>query len=276
MTNLLWQRLAEQLQEKVAHFPGVAGIALQEIHEGFTVDINADEIFPTASTIKIHVLMKLLQRAEAGEIDLSERITPDPTMHALGSGVIAHLEGPLTLTLRDMATLMMIASDNTATNICIDYAGIDGTNALIQEMGLQKTMLRRKMMDTAATMQEQENVATPAELIALLALLHEGQPTVAVAAQTLAIMKKHNSGFIDRAVPATIAVANKPGWIDAVMCDAALIYLPRRPYLLAVMTTYALCTAAEQEYFIVDVSKTVYETMQMLDTSSRYGRVIYA
>lgn len=275
MTNLLWQRLEGQLREKISTFPGIAGIALKDLGEGFTVGINADEIFPTASTIKIHVLTKLLQRAEAGEIDLSRRITVDPTTHVLGSGVIAYLEGPITLTLRDMATLMMIASDNTATNICIDYAGIADTNALIQEMGLVKTVLRRKMMDNIATMQEQENVSTPAELIAMLALLHEGKPSPTVAAQTLEIMKKQNYGFIDRGIPATVAVANKPGWIEAVMCDAALVYLPRRPYLLAVMTKYALCSAATQERFIIDISEIVYETMQMLDTSSTYGRVVH-
>ena len=276
MTNLLWQRLERLLQEKVAAFPGVAGVALKELGEGLTIDLNAGEIFPTASTIKIHVLTKLLQRAEAGELDLDERIVVDPATHVQGSGVIAYLDGPVELSLRDMATLMMIASDNTATNICIDRAGIAETNALIQGMGLQKTVLRRKMMDTIATMHEQENVATPGELIAMIEFLQAGKPSPAVAEQALAIMKKHNYGFIDRGIPVTVAVANKPGWIEAVMCDAALVYLPRRPYLLAVMTKYALCSAAEQEHFIIDIAATIHETMQMLDSSSRYGRVVHS
>lgn len=75
MTNLLWQRLQSQLETKVAAFPGVAGIALLEAGEGLAINIHAKEIFPTASTIKIHVLARLLQRAEAGELDLAERVT---------------------------------------------------------------------------------------------------------------------------------------------------------------------------------------------------------
>ncbi len=275
MTNLLWQRLAQQLAATVAAFPGVAGIALQELGEGLTLGINNDEIFPTASTIKIHVLTKLLQRAEAGEIDLAKRITIDPADHVLGSGVIAYLDGPVELSLRDMATLMMIASDNTATNLCIEQAGIAATNAFLQTMGLQQTLLRRKMMDNIAAVREEENVSTPAELVAMLALLQRGEPSPTVAEQVLAIMQKPNGGFINRGIPPTVAVANKPGWIDAAMCDAALVYLPRRPYLLAVMTKYALCDAVAQENFIIDLSAAVYATMKALDTSSRYGRVVY-
>ncbi|MEZ4674206.1 MAG: serine hydrolase [Caldilineaceae bacterium] len=275
MTNLLWQRLQRELERKVAAFPGVAGIALRELGAGLSFGINADEVFPTASTIKIHVLTKLLQRAEAGELDLDERIAITPSDHVLGSGVIAYLDGPLTLSLRDLATLMMIASDNTATNLCIERAGIAETNVLLQSLGLRETILRRKMMDNISAMREQENVSTPAELIAMIEFLHNGQPSATVAEQALTIMKKHNYGFIDRGVPATVAVANKPGWIEAVMCDAALIYLPRRPYLLAVMTKYALCDAVMQENFIVDISATVYATMKSLDASSRYGRIVY-
>jgi beta-lactamase class A len=143
-------------------------------------------------------------------------------------------------------------------------------------MGLRQTLLRRKMMDNIAAVREQENVSTPAELVAMLALLQRGEPSAGVAEQVLAIMQKPNNGFIDRGIPATVAVANKPGWIEAAMCDAALVYLPRRPYLLAVMTKYALCDAVAQEHFIVDLSATVYATMRALDTSSRYGRVVYS
>lgn len=276
MTKLLWQKLEERLQTKVQAFPGVAGVALQAVGTALTIAINADEIFPTASTIKIHVLAKLLQRAEAGEVDLDERIAIEQADHVLGSGVLAYLQGPLTLSLRDLATLMMIASDNTATNLCIERAGIDATNAFMRSLGLTETTLRRKMMDNIATMREQENVATPAELITMLDLLRQGKPSPAVAAETLTIMKKHNYGFIDRGVPATVEVSNKPGWIEGVMCDAALVHLSRQPYLLAVMTKYASCSAVAQETFIVDISATVYETMATLERSSRFGRLVYS
>lgn len=275
MTNLLWQRLTTQLEAKVAAFPGIAGIALTDPTSGLTLGINADEIFPTASTIKIHVLVQLLRRAEQGEIDLQERITIPVADHVLGSGVLAYLTGAVELSLLDIATLMIIASDNTATNLCIERAGIAETNQWLQTLGLGETKVRRKMMDNIAAVRDQENVSTPAELVAMLSLLHQGQPSAWVATEALAILKKPNNGFIPRGVPVDLAVANKPGWVDSAMCDAAIIYLPRRPYLLAIMTKHALCNAVAQENFIIDITETVHATMRSFDLSNRYGRTVY-
>ncbi len=272
---LLWQRLEQELQRLVSDFPGVVGVAIQELTTGLTLEINADEIFPTASTIKIHVLVQLLARAEAGEIDLQQRIAVPPDGHVLGSGVLAYLSGPVELTLRDLAILMIIASDNTATNLCIDAAGLEGTNALIQRLGLHQTRLQRKMMDHLAAVREQENIATPNELVRLYHLLYEGQPSPWVAQQALEILKKPKHGFIDRALPSTVAVANKPGWVDGVMCDAALVELPRRPYLVALMTKHGMVNPLAQEQFLFTLAQTIHSYLVNLDGSNRYGRLVY-
>lgn len=272
---LLWQRLEAQLQNLIADFPGVVGVAVQELSSGFSLAINADEIFPTASTIKIHVLTQLLVRAEAGEVDLQQRMAVHADSHVLGSGILAYLTGPVELTLLDMAILMIIASDNTATNVCIDAAGLDGTNALIQRLGLTQTRLQRKMMDHLAAVREQENVATPNELVTLFTLLHRGEPSPWVARQTLEILKKPKHGFIDRALPSTVEVANKPGWVAGVMCDAALVYLSRRPYAVALMTKHSMGSVLEQEQFLFTLAATIHDYMVNLDQSNRYGRIVY-
>ncbi|MBI1299211.1 hypothetical protein GC175_30130 [bacterium] len=273
--NLLWHQLGKVVQREVDAFPGVAGIALRDFSGGLEFAVNGDELFPTASTIKIHVLAQLLRRAEAGEIDLTERI-PLPKEPTYGSGVLAYLEGPLDLSLLDMTILMIIASDNTATNICIDRAGIDETNALLRSLGLVETKLRRKMMDHIAAVREQENVSTPAELVQMWSLLHADRPSPWVAQKCLEILKKPKLGFLDRALPATVEFASKPGWVDAARCDTALVFLPRRPYALAVMTKYTLCADMEHEDFIGRIAKTVHNTMTMLDQSNRYGRTVYS
>ena len=273
--NLLWQRLGAEIQRQVDAFPGIAGVALRDFNGGLDFAVNGDELFPTASIIKIHVLAQLLRRAEVGEIDLTERVSL-PSELTFGSGVLAYLEGPLDLSLLDMAILMIIASDNTATNICIDRAGIDETNALIRSLGLVETRLRRKMMDHIAAVREQENVSTPAELVQMWSLLHEDRPSPWVAQKCLEILKKPKLGFLDRALPPTVEFASKPGWVDAARCDTALVFLPRRPYALAVMTKYTLCSDMEHEDFIGRIAKTVHNTMTMLDQSNRYGRTVYS
>ncbi|HXF61737.1 MAG TPA: serine hydrolase [Caldilineaceae bacterium] len=272
---ILWQRLEADLRCAVDAFPGVAGVAVRELKGPGACGVNADEVFPTASTIKIPILVQLLCRAHAGEIDLSRRVAVPPDQHVLGSGVLAYLAGPVEMTLLDLAILMIIVSDNTATNLCLEAAGMAETNGLLASLGLVETQLRRKMMDHLAAVRELENVSTPAELVTLLALLYEGQPFPAAAAQALEIMKKPKNGFLNKALPPGTEVANKPGWVEGVRCDAGIVYLPRRPYAIALMTKYAPVDSDEHEQFLAATARRVHRTMAALDGSNRYGRLVY-
>jgi len=272
---MFWQNLQARLSPLVDAFPGVAGIAVRDAAGEGGLSLNSDEIFPTASSIKIHVLMQLLARAEAGEVDLDERVPLDRQEIVQGSGVLCHLAGPVTLSLLDIATLMIIVSDNTATNICIDRAGIDGTNALLRSLGLEQTVLRRKMMDAVAAVADRENVSTPAELVQTLVLLHEGKPSARVADQCLALLRKPKHGFLDRGLPPDVVFASKPGHVDGARCDAALVTLPHRPYALAVMTKYTQCSDREHEEFIAHIAQEVHTAMVVWDGSNGYGRIVY-
>ena len=179
------------------------------------------------------------------------------------------------LTLLNLAVLMIIASDNTATNICLERAGLEATNMLLQNLGLTQTKVRRKMVDHVAAVRDQENVSTPAELVAIFELLHAGKPSPAVAERCLEILKKPKHGFLDRALPPDVPHANKPGYVENVCCDAGIVYLPRRPYIVAIMTKYGLGNTEEQERFIVDCAQAVHRTMDSLSKSNSYGRSVY-
>jgi beta-lactamase class A len=273
-SEALWRRLERELARRVDEFPGVAGVSVKDLVSGTGVGVGADELFPTASTIKIHVLTRLLQRVERGEIKLEERIRLTPEIRVPGSGVLTYLEGDVDLSLLDVAILMITVSDNTATNLCIDRAGIDATNQMLRELGLARTTLRRKMQDHAASARGDENVATPAECVAMLECLHAGRPTPWVAERVLSILRKWKQGPLNRALPATIPVANKPGGMDRVRCDAGIVSLPRRPYAIAIMTKFGIRDAAQQEWFIVEAAQFVHETMVTLDGSSVHGQGI--
>jgi beta-lactamase class A len=158
--------------------------------------------------------------------------------------------------------------------VCIDLAGMDATNALIREMGLPRTTLRRKMQDQAAVARNDENVATPAECVAMLERLLAGQPTPWVAERALAILKKPKRGWFNVAVPATVPMANKPGGMDRVKCDAGVVFLPRRPYAMAIMTAFGMQEPSEQERWVVEAARAVHETMVVLDRTSDYGQAL--
>ena len=271
----LWQRLECEISRRIDEFPGVAGVCVKDLSRGGGFSIRGDEEFPTASTIKIHVLTQLLLRAERGEIDLDEVLRLTPDLDVPGSGVLTYLEGEVELSWLNIAILMIIVSDNTATNLCIDLAGMEATNALIREMGLARTTLRRKMQDQDAVARNLENTATPADLVEMLDLLYRGEPSPGVAERCLSILKKQKGApLFNRALPATVPLANKPGGMERVRCDAGIVYLPRRPYALAVMTKFALCEPPEQERFVIDTARAIHETMSVLDSTSDYGQGI--
>ncbi len=273
---LLWSQLQDRVQAELSEFPGVAGFCLQDLTTQDTVGWHDQEIFPVASTIKIPVLVTLLVRAARGEVDLQERIALTADMLTPGSGVLTYLEGPLELSILDIAQLMIMVSDNTATNLCIDWAGMAETNELMASLNLHHTRIRRKMQDHAAVARNAENVSTPAEAVQLMRALYEGRPNPTVAEQSLAILRKPNRGPLERGLDGKTAVSNKPGGMERVRCDVGIVWLPRRPYALAVMSKFGMEHPYRQENHLVAVVRRVHTCMVAIDRSSRWGQGIPA
>ena len=274
VSSALWSGLENRVRTMVDGFPGVMGVYVKDLTHADAFGINADLEFPTASTIKIHILTQLLLRAERGEIDLSEKMHIGPEMYVPGSGVVTYLEEGVDLTILNVAVLMIIVSDNTATNICIDLAGIDATNEMVRGLGLSSTTLRRKMQDHEAVARNQENTATPADCVAMLEHLYNGRPTPGVARQCLEILKKPKSAALTTAIPQGIPLANKSGAMGRVRSDAGIVFLDRRPYAIAMMSTFGLGEPYLHDQALVNVARTVHETMVAIDDASGYGQAI--
>ena len=269
---LLWKRLENEIERMAGEFPGVAGVSVVELSGSHHLEFNADEEFPTASTIKIHILTQLMMRAHRGELDLEEWVCVTSQMHVTGGGVLTLMERDVEISILDLAILMIIVSDNTATNICIDYAGMDATNQLLSDMGLKSTRLKRKMMDDAAVSRNDENVSTPEDCIKMMRLLHSGKPVPEVAERTLDILKKPKDTPFSQAITNGVVIADKGGTLGRVRCDTGIVYLPRRPYAISVMTKFALLGENQGAQFIADVMRVVHDTMVTLDATTDLGR----
>ena len=263
-------QLLRKLAARVEAFPGVAGFCALDLTSGDTISQLGDEPFPSASTIKIYVLVTLLCQAEQKPGLLQERLPI--TQRVPGSGVLTYLEHPVELSLLDIAILMMIASDNTATNMCIERAGMDQINATIAGFGLRNTVLRRVMQDNAAIAAGRENITTPNDLVATFAELHAGKPSVEVARRALEVMSKENGTPFRSVVPSGIAIAHKPGGMPRVRSEAGVIYLPNRPYALAVMCKYAMQDVAEQSRFLSDMARITHQYFSTIATSNAFGQ----
>lgn len=269
----VWQSLARNLEARADGFSGSAGISLLDLNGSEEISVNADESFPTASTIKIAILVHLLELGEGGALDLSERVLVDASHRVPGSGVLNYFEDPVELTMRDVAVLMINTSDNVATNLCIDWATYDGTNEMLRRLGLERTTLRRKMQDHEAVRRGDENVATPSEVVRLLRCLFAGEGLSSwVCSEALRILRKPKRGMFQPGLPEDVEMANKPGAMSRVRNDAAIVFLPRRPYALCVMSAWGPDDRIAHERLLSGVAEVVHERMTTLDVTSRYGQ----
>jgi len=268
-------KLQAAVRDAEAGLDGILGLALKDLKSGKTFLINEREVFPQASSIKIAILLEAFKQAEEGRLQLDEFIALEESRKVAGSGVLYYLGRPsLRLSVRDTAVLMVVLSDNTATNLLIDKVGMEAVNKRLDDLGLAKTRLRRKMMDLKAAAEGRENVSTPLEMMTLLEKLWKGdvlkEPYRKDLLEILAIPK---DSPLRAGVPEGIAVAEKPGELEAVRCDSGIVQLTGRPYVICVMTTY-LKRDADGNQAITRISRLAYEHFLRLERSSEIGRVV--
>jgi beta-lactamase class A len=228
---------AATLEDIASAVPGTLGYCVMTTDGKRLFTRNADESFPQASAIKIPILLEALAQREAGKLDWRERVTIEKTNQVDGTGVLSALsDNGSQLSIGDLAVLMILVSDNTATNILIDHVGMQNVTERMASLGCPETKLRRVMMDTEAAARGEENVSTPTEAARILQILAKGEfLNRAVSNEALAILRKPKSTAIRKAIPAEIPIANKPGAIPGVATEWALIEDPQRPYLIALM-----------------------------------------
>ena len=278
--DLLWARMEDSIRHVVQQTDAVVGIAILDLTDQRSFYLNADTVYPTASTIKIAVLAELYrqhERAAAGGAGakLDDLYTVDAKDRVGGEGVVQGMTPGITrLTNRDLAALVVALSDNTATNILIDRVGMDNVNAWLSEFGLKQTRLRRHMMDVTAAREGRENTATPRELVMLLKGIHEGRVfKKATTDDYLKMMSAKKESYIPRLLPTDLAVANKPGNLDAVRNDAGIVFCPGRPFAIAVMTTFAR-DDLDAEVSIARIAHAAWSYFDRVGQSSPLGRVV--
>lgn len=267
-------RLRMQVQAVDARLDGVLGLYVEDLASGTVIELRADEVFPTASSIKPAVLYELYRQAQEGRLDVQE-ITRPALPRVGGGGVLQDLGDRVSLTWRDLAVLTHVWSDNEAANLLLRRVGIDAVNRRLDALGLPQTRLRRQMMDLAAARRGDENVSTPRELARLAAILARGEALTSDRARDLlAVATLRDSGSsLRRALPEDQRAVNKAGELEGVRCDAGWVDLHGRPYTAAIMTAY-LKREADGEAAITELSAAIYSTFDRLARSSEYGRII--
>ena len=225
-----WASSRPASREADQRLDGLLGVSVKDLTTGATLELRADETFPTASSIKAAVLYELYLQAEEGRLDLHE-VTRPPGARVGGDGALQILSDRVSLTWRDLAALMFAYSDNEATNVLTRRVGLPAVNQRLEASALPKTRMRRLMMDLEAARRGDENVSTPGELRRLMEIVYSGKGLSAERAndlQAVATLPKDSPFRVP--LPEGLRVADKEGSLEGVRCVTAVVDLPGRPY----------------------------------------------
>jgi beta-lactamase class A len=273
--KILWQKLENKIQDVDQHLDGVLGLAIEDLSNGDHYFLHEDEVFAQASSIKITVLANLYLQAQEGKLKLTDLYTVQASDLVPDSDIMNGLTPGVTrVTLRDLATMMVAVSDNSATNVLIDRVGMQNVNAMLDSLGLTHTRLRRKMMDLEAAKQGRENISTPREMMTLLDAIYHGKVlNKESTGDFFKMLSTNKSSFIPRDLPADLKVANKPGELEAVRNDSGVVFVEGRPYVICAMTGY-LRNEREGEEAITKISLETWRMFDRLSRATEYGRVV--
>jgi beta-lactamase class A len=235
-----------------AGFSGQVSVAAKLLETGEEVMIDADRGYPTASTFKIPIMAEIFRQAEAGGFNLDDRVALRADDIVKGSGVLQSLTPGVELTIRDLAMLMIIVSDNTATNMLIDRAGgIEPINAFMRDLGLDAIVIRNRIdFDAIGDDNRALAEASPRALMRLCELIVTEKLVSAEASrEMLRIMREqHYRNQFPRYLEynpygkelheeQSLWIANKTGSLKGMRADAGIIGLPGGTHLIfGVMT----------------------------------------
>src|SRR5438128_10360478 len=214
------QTLDARVRAEITPFKGKVYLFAKNLDTGETYSFNADERVKTASTIKIAVMIEAFACVAEGRAKWTDELVLTKAARYSGSGVLPELADGLRLTLRDCVNLMMLVSDNTATNLVLDYVTTDAVNARMESLGFKQIRILRRVGSGGESKAGKEpdnkrfglGVATPREMVVLLEKLERGETvSQAVSKEMIDLMKREQSHYAIGRTLSDVPVATKYG-----------------------------------------------------------------
>lgn len=267
------QQFEQEMESRFSDLGGPVGVMVDHLDSDLRLAYNADDLYPTASTFKSPLIYELYRQAEEGKIDLTERLTLSHNNRVPGSGVLQDLDEGLQPTIRDLAELMIIVSDNWATDLIYDRVGKDAMAARLTELGLSNTHLPLTIREMFCLIADQDpgdanldystlrealkngdpapdnlglsgdpanNSSSPRDMAKLMRLIHEGDGLSAESRE--AIITTHKNQNFGTIIPARLPIgedietAHKTGSLRGVKADVGIVYSPKANYAIAFMS----------------------------------------
>ncbi|CDF57545.1 serine hydrolase [Thermobrachium celere] len=225
------------------------GVYYKELETQYMFEYNSDKIFPSASTIKVPILLALFNKVLKGEIDLNKRIKIQKDYTVSGAGIVYLLDENNTYTLLDLAKLMIVLSDNTATNIIIDLLGFEYINKYFKEIGLNETILQRKMMDFDRKRLGFDNFTSARDLgLTFYKLCKKEVLNPYYCNLAIEILKEQKlKGGLDRYLGNKYEIAHKTGELNNLEHDCGIVFKDHKTFIVVILTE------GEENYILKDV-----------------------
>jgi beta-lactamase class A len=229
--------LSARIEPIATAHKGKVAVAVKHLGTGEGFTLNADESMPTASLIKLPVMVEAYWQAAEGKIQLDKMLTLSKDDKVQGSGILTnHFSPGATFPLKDAVRLMIVFSDNTATNMVLDQIGLPSTNTRMETLGLSNTKINAKVFRPETRLDQERGKkyglgsTTANEMIRLLELIHAGEVVSPDACQQMLDHLKacDDDEKLPRFLPPGTIIAHKTGSVNASKTAAGIIYVPDR------------------------------------------------
>ena len=252
----------KEIKKIISQVEGSVCINFYDLNKNNVFSINGDKKVLSASMIKLLILAELMKKISENKFSLSDTIMIADSMKTGGDGVLKELNTEHHFTLKELATLMIVVSDNQATNILIDFLGMENINRLGKELRLKKTFLGRKMMDIEARKNGYDNYTCADDISSLLKLIYQEKLINEEASQLMLdiLLRQQQGERLQRYLPSDIKIAHKCGDLDNLENDGGIIWIGNKVYILVVLTSGMPNLQCKQT--IGKISKFVYDKME--------------
>jgi beta-lactamase class A len=234
------------IQAAIQGFPGSVSLYARNLDTGLSYELRADAPVPTASTIKLPIMVELFAEAEEGKLDWNQKLELTDQDKVSGSGVLTELSGGDLLPIRDLMHLMIVVSDNTATNLILDRISGNAVNQRMAQLGLKQTAVMRKIMQTKPESLTDEGKkagndrwgtgrSCPRDMVVILERLYRGQLVSKSASEEMINVLKRQQDLqaVGRDMKDTV-VASKSGALDHLRSEVAIVYSQHGPVAMSI------------------------------------------
>lgn len=230
--------LRQALEKRIGDFPGAVSLYAKNLDSGASIGIREIEPVRTASTIKLPIMLSVFDAVARGQAKWDEPLTLSARVKVSGSGVLGtEFSDGVQLPVRDVMHLMIVLSDNTATNLILDRFTTDAVNAYLDKIGIHTTRSLRKILgdgaasglSAAGKLPENRKygigVSTPRDMVTILEKLERGELVSPEASrEMLAVLKRCQDSTGMRRSLKGMTIANKTGALDALRSELGIAY----------------------------------------------------